>query len=210
MRRIIAASLALVLVFAVIIIRMNTMVQTLGETYTQTASNKSTKTITTYGMRGTIYDKNMNPLAYDRVSYNVTFYRDPSRSSAEDRKAYTQVLIKTIELIEANGKTTVNDFWMKKNDEGKWVFSAGAATEAAEASRKKQWSTNFSLTTTAEDRWWNALQDKYSIPEDLDDDMKVKVLALWQESRMNAFNSTPCVIAYDSTYDSRSGNSYQR
>ena len=209
MRRIIAASLALVLVFAVIIIRMNTMVQTLGETYTQTASNKSTKTITTYGMRGTIYDKNMNPLAYDRVSYNVTFYRDPSRSSAEDRKAYTQVLIKTIELIEANGKTTVNDFWMKKNDEGKWVFSAGAATEAAEASRKKQWSTNFSLTTTAEDRWWNALQDKYSIPEDLDDDMKVKVLALWQESRMNAFNSTPCVIAYDVGFETVSEISVQ-
>ena len=24
-----------------------------------------------------------------------------------------------------------------------------------------------------------------------------EVLALWQESRMNAFNSTPCTIAYD-------------
>ncbi|MBQ8088495.1 MAG: hypothetical protein IJ074_12660 [Clostridia bacterium] len=185
------------LIFVAIFGRMNIMVRSMGETYAETASNKSTKSITLYGMRGTIYDTNMNPLAYDRTSYNVTFYRDPSRASAADREAYTRVLLEAIQLIESNGKTTVNDFWMRKNEHGQWVFNGGASTDSAEASRKRSFRTNFSLTNVSEDHWFDSLLSKYSIPEDIDDSMKVKILALWQESRMNAFNSTPCTIAYD-------------
>ena len=42
----------------------------------------------------------MVPLAYSRISYDVTFYRTPPRSSAADRQAYTQVLYEVIRLIE--------------------------------------------------------------------------------------------------------------
>lgn len=192
-------SLMLVLVFVAIFGRMNVMVRSQGETYTETASAKSTKSITLYGQRGTIYDTHMNPLAYDRTSYNVTFYRDPSRSSAADRAAYTQVLLQTIDLIESNGKATINDFWMKKNPQGLWVFDAGASTDTAEASRKRSWSSNFSLSSTPEDKWFETLLKNYGVPsaDEIGEDMQVKVLALWQESRMNAYNSTPCTIAYD-------------
>jgi len=183
--------------FGLIIWRMNSMVRTQGDAYAETAASKSTKSITLYGMRGTIYDTNMNPLAYDRLSYNVTFYRDPSRTNAADRAKYTQILLDVIKLVESNGKSTVNDFWMRKDEHGQWVFAAGAATETAEASRKRSWSSNFSLSRTPEDKWFETLCKNYAIPDDLDDDTKVKILALWQESRMNAYNSTPCTIAYD-------------
>ena len=195
--RIVVCCVALVLAFTAMLVRMNFMVHSQGESYTATASAKSTKTITLYGMRGTIYDSGMNPLAYDRTSYNVTFYRDPSRSSAEDRAAYTRILLSVIELVESKGKSTVNDFWMTKDEHGVWVFDSGAVTESAAATRKRQWVSNFSLGSVPENQWFEALCRKYSIPEDLDESMKVKVLALWQESRMNAYNSTPCTIAYD-------------
>lgn len=195
--RMLVMSLLIIVVFVAIFGRLGYMVQVNGENYSQRASTKSTKTITLYGKRGTIYDANMVPCAYDRTSYNVTFYRNPSLTSDEARANYTQVLLKVIQLIEANGKSTVNDFWMSKDENGKWIFDSGATTEYAASLRKEQWSGNFSLKSTPEDEWFEALCEKYFIPEDLDEEMKVKILALWQESRMNAYNSSPCTIAYD-------------
>ena len=204
LNRVLYLALGLIVAFAAIFGRLDYMVRGRGDTYAETAASKSTKPITLYGMRGTIYDSNMNPLAYDRTSYDVTFYRDPSRTSSSDRAAYTQVLYKLIQLIESNGKSTVNDFWMVQDEDGHWVFSSGSSSKAVEATRKSQWSGNFSLKSTPEDQWFQALCDKYFIPDDLDDSMKVKILALWQESRMNAFSSTPCTVAYDVGYETMS------
>ncbi len=195
--RIIFMALLLLAVFAAIFIRMYTMVISNADTYTQRAETKATKTITVYGKRGTIYDSSMVPLAYDETSYNVTFYRDPTKSTEEDRANYTQVLIKVIKLIESNGKTTVNDFWMKKDEDGVWRFNSGSSSKAVEASRENQWRQNFYMTRIDEDKLWDTLLEKYCIPADLDEEMTVKVLALWQESRMNAFNSMPVAIAYN-------------
>ena len=150
--RVLTMALVVLVAFCAIFARMNYMVRANGESYSATASDKSTKTIALYGMRGTVYDSNMVPLAYSRISYDVTFYRNPSRSSAADRQAYTQVLYEVIRLIESNGKTTVNDFWMKKDDSGKWVFNSGATSETVEATRKKQWKSNFSLSSTPENQ----------------------------------------------------------
>lgn len=197
MNRVIYLCLGLILVFTAIFARLDYMVRGKGETYAETASSKSTKSITLYGMRGTIYDANMNPLAYDRTSYNITFYRNPSRASAADRAQYTQILKTVIELVESNGKTTVNDFWMTKDENGKWVFNSGSSSPAVEAKRKSQWKGNFSLSSTPEDQWFDALCEKYSIDKNWDEDLIVKILALWQESRMNAYSSTACTIAYD-------------
>lgn len=202
--RVLYLSLGLIVIFTAIFGRIDYMVRSRGDSYSATAATKSTKTITLYGQRGTIYDSNMTPLAYDRTSYDVTFYRDPSRTSAADREAYTQVLLSVIQLIESNGKTTVNDFWMVQDENDKWIFSSGSTSANVEATRKGQWKSNFSLSSTPEENWFEALCEKYFIPKDLDTNMKVKILALWQESRMNAYNSTPCTIAYDVGYETMS------
>ncbi len=196
-RRVIWLSVILLAVFGTMFGRLYTMMLKSSDTYQTRASTKSTKTITVYGKRGTIYDTNMVPLAYDETSYNVTFYRDPTKSSEQYRANYTQVLIKTIQLIESNGKSTVNDFWLKQNDDGTWRFDSGSGSASVESSRESQWRTNFYVKQVDEAKLWDTLLEKYCIPSDLSDDMKVKVLALWQESRMNAFNSMPVTIAYN-------------
>ncbi|MER2144046.1 MAG: hypothetical protein ABS888_09615, partial [Eubacteriales bacterium] len=169
------------------------------------AQTRSAKTITLYGMRGTIYDTNMVPLAYDRRSYNVTFYRDPLRNSEADRLAYTKTLAEVIRLIESNGKTTVNDFWLKKDENGVWHFDSGSDNAAVEATRESQWRNNFYVTRIDEEDLYRTLVEKYRVLEalgtDADEEMIVKVLALWQESRMNAFKPTPVTIAYDVGYE---------
>ena len=153
----------LVVVFAAFFVRLNYMIQVKGDTYTARAETRSTKSITLYGMRGTIYDANMVPLAYDRRSYNVTFYRDPTLNSDANRLSYTQTLIDIIELVESNGKSTVNDFWLKKDADGVWRFNSGSTSTTVEETRERQWRSNFYLSQTAEEDLWDALIEKYCI-----------------------------------------------
>ena len=171
-------ALILVFVFGAMFVRLYSMIVSNSESYVARASTKSTKTITVYGKRGTIYDTNMVPLAYDETSYNVTFYRDPTKSTEADRANYTQVLIDVIHLIESNGKTTVNSFWMQKDEDGVWRFNSGSSSETVEASRERQWRANFYMTNVPEEELFKTLLEKYCIPKDLDEDMTVKVLSL--------------------------------
>ena len=189
------------LVFCAMFVRLYGMIIGNSEAYATRASTKSTKTITVYGKRGTIYDTNMVPFAYDETSWNVTFYRDPTKSEEADRAAYTKVLIDVIQLIESNGKSTVNDFWLKKDESGVWRFDTGSGKESIETRREGQWRENFYMKKVPEEELWDTLLEKYCIldflDEEKDEDLIVKVLALWQESRMNAFNSMPVTIAYN-------------
>ena len=137
LKRMLMLSGILVLVFAAFIVRINFMIRSRGDAYAERAETRSAKTITLYGQRGTIYDTNMVPLAYDRRSFNVTFYRDPLKNSDADRLAYTQTLVDVIKLVESNGKTTVNDFWLKKGEDGVWRFDSGSGNAAVETTIAK-------------------------------------------------------------------------
>ena len=203
-------SAILVVVFIAFFGRIYYMIQVVGDNYANRASYRSTKTITVYGNRGTIFDTNMVPLAYDRRSYNVTFYRDPTKNNDADRMAYTRTLMQVIKLVESNGKSCVNDFWLKKNNDGTWRFDTGSSSAAVEATRERQWRANFYLSRAEEVELYPLLLEKYCFTQlaelgeiDLnrDEPLIVKTLALWQESRMNAFNSTPVTIAYDVGYE---------
>lgn len=204
-KRILIMSGILLFVFAAFFVRLNWMVRRGGDTYIARAEDRSTKTITLYGMRGTIYDTNMVPLAYDRRSFNVTFYRDPLKNSDAERLAYTQTLVDVIRLVESNGKTTVNDFWLKKDEDGVWRFNSGSDSAAVEQTRENQWRSNFYVSSVPEEDLYKTLLTKYRVLDvlgnDADEDMIVKVLALWQESRMNAFKPTSVTIAYDVGYE---------
>ena len=204
-RRMLILSGILLLVFAAFFVRLNWMIRSRGETYSERAETRSAKTITLYGMRGTIYDTNMVPLAYDRRSFNVTFYRDPLKNSDADRLAYTQTLVDVIKLVESNGKSTVNDFWLKKDEEGVWRFDSGSGSAAVEQTRERQWRSNFYVSKVPEEDLYRTLVQKYRVLDvlgrDAEESMIVKVLSLWQESRMNAFKPTPVTIAYDVGYE---------
>ena len=193
----------LALFLAGIVIRLVDLMIIKHDDYVETAASKSTKTISVYGMRGTIYDSNMIPLAYDQKSYNVQFYRDASKSSAEDRKEYTNAIYETILLIEANGKTTLDpdtEFWLKRDENGDWQWNFNTTSETVAATRESQWRSNFYLSSTTKypvEVLFDTLCTNYSIPEDMPEEYKLKVLAIWQASRMNAYTSTAVTIAYD-------------
>ena len=127
--RVLIVCVVLLIAFTAVFFRLDRLMIDGQESSTARATSRSTKTLSVTGMRGTIYDVNMTPLAYDRRSYNVTFYRDPSRSSEADRKGYTRSILKTIQLVESNGKSTITEFWLKKDENGVWRFSTNSTSE---------------------------------------------------------------------------------
>ncbi|MBO4367486.1 MAG: hypothetical protein J5859_02130, partial [Clostridia bacterium] len=168
--------------------------------YAEALTNKSTRTISVTGKRGTIYDRNMTVLAYDRESYNIQFYRDPDRRKAADRAAYTQTIKKVIEIVEGNGNSTVNDFWLARDEQGNWQWNTGGTSEYVINKRMEQWRANFYLSNETKypvDVLFDTLCTNYSIDPTWDEDLKIKILSIWQTSRMSAYLSTPVTIAFD-------------
>ncbi len=192
------------LMFAAIIGRLSTMQLGQHEDYLAQAETKSQKTYPLTGKRGTIYDSNMIPLAYDRISYDVQFYRDPTHGSEAYRRQYTESIIKVIDIVEANGKEVINDFWLAKDENGNWYFDTGTTNQAAHEKRITQWRQNFYLTGSRyEDvnTLYPALCEKYCIPDTLTEEETIQVLAIWQEQRMNNFTGNPVTIASDVGYE---------
>ena len=68
--RVLILSLVLALIFGAVFYRLQDMIVVKSDAYSARAATKSTKTITVYGKRGTIYDTNMVPLAYDETNWN--------------------------------------------------------------------------------------------------------------------------------------------
>lgn len=188
---------AMVCLFCILVLQLYNLQIVQGETYTEIVEDKKTQTKSVIGQRGSILDVNGIPLAVDQKCYNVCFYRDPNRRSDDDRAEYTQVLLKVMEIVESNGGETIDEFWLKRDEAGEWVFATGTSLASAAAERERQWRANFALQYTAQDKLFDALCRNYSIPEELSEERKIKVLAMWQESRMKNFLSAPVTIAYN-------------
>ncbi|MGN1250470.1 MAG: peptidoglycan D,D-transpeptidase FtsI family protein, partial [Candidatus Spyradocola sp.] len=194
--RYIAMAVVVLLLFAGLTVQLASLQLRDGEEYNATAESRKMKTYTLKGERGMILDRNGIPLAYDEESYNVTFYRDPSRSSSDDLKNYTQILLRVMEIVERNGGQTVSGFYLKRDADGNDYLDFLTENEETFAKREKNWRENFYITKVAEEDIFGYLCRRYGI-EDLDYDTQYKVLSIWQELQMNAFLSKPVVIAYD-------------
>lgn len=195
--RYVAMGVIMALVFSVFGWRLYDLQIANQETYAAQAEEKKQKTLTLTGSRGKILDRNAVPLAYNQRSFEVQFYRDPSRSTQADREAYTQSIMDVIEIVEKNGKETIDEFWLERNEEGEWQFNTGTTNEAANETRISQWRGNFMLNSTPVENLFDQLCINYGIPEELSEEEKIKILAIWQEIQMNAYLSKPVTIAYN-------------
>lgn len=191
----------IVFLFSLVFMRMYQLQITNYSEYQAKAEEKKTKTLTSTGKRGTIYDSNMITMAHDRLTYNVQFYRDPSATSEEYRRMYTESIVNAIDLIESSGKQTVDEFWLKRDERGNWVFDTGTEVASVAEKREKQWRENFYVTGVAVEDLFQTLCDKYFIDPEFPEEKKLKVLAVWQLSRMYNYLSKPVTIAYGVSYE---------
>ncbi len=168
-------------------------------------STGSTVTVPISEARGSIYDVNGVLLAYDTVSYDVEFYRDPANSASSDRANYTQILIKAIEIIEANGDTTIDVFMIEKNESGAFVYDlSDALDEETRTKRIETWCSNMQVedaTMDPEDVYYE-LRSRYRIPESMEYEQARKLLSIWQEVQLGSYQSyIPITIATNVSFE---------
>ncbi len=174
------------------------------ETESYQAAVRATSIVTTYqsGTRGTITDRYGNVLAYDETTYNVKFYRDPDKTSPVESARYTHSLMEAIRIIEAGGSTIEENFYIKLNNDGTYRYDFGVTSEAAIASRKKNFveACRFSDPDITPERAYLILRESWQIPDDMPYDEAKKIMSIRQDAVLNSWHAYEgVVIAYDVT-----------
>ena len=140
--RYITCLVLILLLFSLITVQMYVLVGK-GE-QKNTAGNQASVSVP--GKRGSIYDTNGVALAYDKESYAVTFYRDPANNASSDRANYTQILMRTIGILEENGDKVIDTFLIVRDEQGN--FDYNISKELSEETRKERiesWCANMQI-----------------------------------------------------------------
>lgn len=188
--------------FAILIARLATLQVRNTDEYSDAASVSMTKTIYEKGSRGQIVDVNGTLLAYNKKIYNVQFYREPN-SDGKQNALYSKAIWEVIKLVEAEGKEVSFAFYLAPNEDGTWRFDFGTEDEAVAARREEMFRGNFYVKNLDLQDIYEKLCSNYGIhkidteEEQLTLEDKLKVLSVWQEMQMNAFNSVPITLVTD-------------
>ncbi len=116
--RYVVTLIAFIMVFTIIVFRLASIMIVAGESYREEAENRIFKSIPIKAPRGEIRDRYGRLLAGNRPSFTVQIMKN----EIVDEKL-SEVLIKIINTLEANGDRYTDDFPIVLNDEGRYIFT---------------------------------------------------------------------------------------
>ena len=120
--RIFIVGAVLTVLFGVVLFRLFDL-QIINESYyMNTYVQQAEKTVYTPGTRGNIYDTNGELLAYNELSYAVTF-EDKIDSSDEKNGILNEIVYNAITIIEKYGDKVSYDFPIVINSDGNYEFN---------------------------------------------------------------------------------------
>lgn len=97
-----------------------------GETYQQVAQEKTTKERELKGTRGNILDETGEKLAYNELSYSVTYEDTGELTTNEEKNA---MIYKLIKIIENNDGVLADDFFILLDKDGNFSFKKEGSAE---------------------------------------------------------------------------------
>lgn len=155
------------------------------------------QTLVLRGTRGKILDANGQPLAYNQPSYDVQFLRDSlTKRASENRPLYTEIMIKTIELIEKNGGKTIDSFPIYQNEQGEYYFYFDTEVPDIAEKREIRWRKDMGVAATSADEEEMTPEEIYLymrswlyIPESLSFTEARKILSIWNDVQLNSGKS---------------------
>lgn len=127
--RIVILMVMFILMAVVLIYRLFHLQIINGESYLNDFAMSIKKERVLNSTRGEIYDYKGNVLAYNRLSYNVTFEDNGSYESTHLRNlTINSILYNTIKIIESHGDSIVNDFKVELNEAGEYEYNCTGFT----------------------------------------------------------------------------------
>ena len=114
--RIFPLTILMIVLFSLLVFRLFKLQIKEGDSYNDSLTVRTEKTLSIPAIRGKIYDVNGKLLAYNKITYTLTFGNDQRLSDAAEEKDVSenilknQVLSDTIKILNANGDKLDIDF----------------------------------------------------------------------------------------------------
>ncbi|MBQ4075125.1 MAG: hypothetical protein IJD39_07985 [Clostridia bacterium] len=162
-RRFILFSVAVMLLFGVLIYGLFDLQIVNGAEYAIETGSSSIKRIAIKGSRGMITDVNSVVLAMSEKAYNITFYREST-----DWDYPTKMLLEAIEIIEKHGGEISLTAPLRRNEEtNAWEFNLGSGiSESAYATRLSYfYSNNYLTKNITADKAFATLRQRYGFTD---------------------------------------------
>ena len=127
--RLFVLSLVMVVLFSMLFYRLFVLQIVEGEEHLANFTYKIERTLPLEASRGNIYDRNGNLLAYNRLAYAVTFGNSSELSkrakelNVSENTLKNQIVYETIQILENNGDSIVNNFYIAIDDFGEYTFT---------------------------------------------------------------------------------------
>ena len=211
--RVFPVTLILIVLFITLINRLFTLQIEQGEQFSESFEVKSEKTLTVNSIRGNIYDVNGNLLAYNNISYTLTFGNDTilpdeaKKKNLSDNKLKNMIIYNTINILQNNGDKIDADFRIKYAN-GKYSYKVEGQVlrnflKDVYAADTVDDLTEEQSEATAEEVV-KYLRKTFEIGDEYDDEMAMKILACRYNLWLNRFQQyVPVEIAHNISEKSR-------
>ena len=114
----------------ILIVRLFVLQIINGQQYQDNYDLKVEKKESIEAARGTIYDRNGEVLAYNKLAYAITIEDNGSYESSDDKnQKLNSEIAKIIKNIEKNGDEIDNDFGIVRSATGKYEFTSSSGTQ---------------------------------------------------------------------------------
>ncbi|HHV12308.1 MAG TPA: hypothetical protein GXX75_18690 [Clostridiales bacterium] len=117
-RLILSVFFGLVFISAIVSSNTNNNVEINGSAYGQSDSEQGSMNVHDQSTRGNIYDRNGVLLATNEFSYSVVM-----EDTAVPDDEYNDIIHKLIKIIEDNGDSLYNEFYIRQNESGELEFT---------------------------------------------------------------------------------------
>ncbi|MBO5424726.1 MAG: hypothetical protein J6A25_04360, partial [Lachnospiraceae bacterium] len=127
--RLFPVTVVIIVLFSILINRLFTLQIKEGEEHLNNFIYKSKKNLTIEAVRGNIYDRNGKLLAYNELSYSVTYSNNPGLSikaeelGISENQLKNQILYDTIQILQTNNDELYLDFPIQIDEKGEYKFT---------------------------------------------------------------------------------------
>lgn len=213
--RLFPVTVVIIVLFSILVRRLFVLQIIEGEEHMDNFIYKSEKTLTIEGVRGNIYDRNGNLIAYNELSYSVVYSNDTNIQNVAAEQGVSEnylknsILSKTIDILEKNGDELYVDFPIELLSDGSYKY------KVKDAQLKSFLKDVYSVTSfdALEDSKKNSTAEEvmeylsgstmFNLSDEYSDDKAIKIISCRYKLWLNRYQQyMPVTIAYDITDES--------
>lgn len=179
--------------FGVIAVRLFDLQIVNSDSYASEYNQMTERTRTYAGVRGNIYDKNGNLLAYNVTTYSVVM-EDAVDSSDTRSEELNKIIYDTICIIEKYGDTVIYDYALDLNEAGEIVYSDSLTEAAKERFLKDAYGVEVLDTeeqklseATAEEVFQFLKENRYLVDDKYEDYYALRICMIRYNLSFNAY-----------------------